>query len=164
MTYIRDKKSGTVYNWKVGGLPSGDWYEKLTKSQGQEAYKEQAAAKLRTYFKPGDTAHTMLLHVSSNGMSRHIAVMAAEETKTHNGKKKQLAPVNVSHLVADLLGYKLNKGGNGLVVGGCGMDMGFHVVYSMSSRMFPNGTRYPHSKRNGEPDRAGGYAIKHGWL
>ena len=52
----------------------------------------------------------------------------------------------------------------GLVIGGCGMDMGFHVVYNLGRAMWPDGTPDPHGTRNGEPDRDGGYALKHRWL
>lgn len=44
------------------------------------------------------------------------------------------------------------------------MDMGFHVVYALGSALWPDGTPAPHGTRNGEPDTAGGYALKHEWL
>jgi hypothetical protein len=43
---------------------------------------------------------------------------------------------------------KIDFGGyNGIKVGGCGMDMGFHVIYNISKTLFNDG-----------------YAIKHQWL
>lgn len=138
----------------------------MTKKAEREAERVSARAKLRKYFHPGDTAHTQLLSVSSSGMSRHIAVIATarEDRRDYQGKRRvQSVPVNVTWLVAKLLGYRVGRTG-GMVVGGCGMDMGFHVVYSMSSAMFPKGTRLPHGRRNGEPDSTGGYAIHHRWL
>jgi len=50
------------------------------------------------------------------------------------------------------------------VVGGCGMDMGFAVVYDLGLSLWPAGTPAPHGTRNGEPDSNGGYALKHSWL
>jgi hypothetical protein len=40
------------------------------------------------------------------------------------------------------------------------MDMGFDLVYSLGSALWPNGTDTPHGTRNGEPDSDGGYALK----
>lgn len=140
--------------------------ERMTAKEGEAAYHAQCAAKLRKYFKPGDTAYTQLLSVSSSGMSRHIAVIAteAQTVEEYDGKKRRVyVPVNISALVGGLLDYKQAKDG-GLVVGGCGMDMGFHVIYAMSSHMWPKGTPKPHGRRNGEPDSSGGYAINHRWL
>lgn len=144
---------------------------KLTRREGEAAYREQAAETLRRYFQPGDTAHTQLLHVSRSGMSRRIAVIATE-TDARTG---QTVPVDVSATVAAALGWKLhNKGG--IVAGGCGMDMGFEIVYSMSRAMFPAGfecigERCPSNDHsNGDRDhtphhhRDGGYAIRHRWL
>jgi hypothetical protein len=53
---------------------------------------------------------------------------------------------------------------NGVKVAGCGMDMGFHLIYSLSYALFPKGTDAPHGTRNGVPDSDGGYALKHEWL
>ena len=52
----------------------------------------------------------------------------------------------------------------GLRVSGCGMDMGFHVVYNLGYALWPDGTPEPHGTRNGAPDSDGGYALKHRWL
>jgi hypothetical protein len=47
----------------------------------------------------------------------------------------------------------------GLKVSGCGMDMGFHVVYETSRAMYPKGFM------NGDGEqRDGGYRIRHRWL
>jgi len=43
-------------------------------------------------------------------------------------------------------------------------DMGFQIVYQLGQRMWPDGTPKPHGRRNGQPDSAGGYALKHQWL
>jgi hypothetical protein len=52
----------------------------------------------------------------------------------------------------------------GLTVDGCGMDMGYSVVYSLGYAMWPKGTPEPHGIRNGEPDSDGGYALRHAWI
>ena len=58
-----------------------------------------------------------------------------------------------------MLDMKIGKHG-GLVVGGCGFDAGFEVVYNLGSLLWPNGTPEPHGTRNREPDSTGGYALK----
>lgn len=46
------------------------------------------------------------------------------------------------------------KKGQGLVVNGCGMDMGFHLVNNLSMHLFcPE--KYTHE---------GAYALKHEWI
>ena len=52
----------------------------------------------------------------------------------------------------------------GIKIGGCGMDMGFYLVYNLGYTLYPNGTPKQHGTRNGEPDFDGGYAFKQAWL
>lgn len=64
---------------------------------------------------------------------------------------------------ADAMGRKWHDK-SGIAIGGCGMDMGFSLVYDLGRTLWPNGTPKAHSTRNGEPDRDGGYALKHQWI
>lgn len=125
---------------------------------GAEAVKRQDSAFLRKLLKPGSTVYTVLRHVSGSGMSRRISVVAMVR---RNGKT---VPSDISGYVGTLLGYRRHDRDGALIVGGCGMDMGFSVVYNLGCALWPNGTRKPHSTRNGEPDTAGGYALKQTWL
>lgn len=126
----------------------------LTKKAGKAAMREQAKKYLLSIVKPGDTVHTILRHVSSSGMSRRISVIA----NTRQG------PCDISGHVAELLDMRRNDRDGALVVGGCGMDMGFHVVYNLGLSLWPKGTAEPHGTRNGQPDNDGGYALKQRWL
>jgi hypothetical protein len=103
---------------------------RITAKEGRRRDKEQARVMLRGMFPPGSTVYTVLRHVSSSGMSRRIAVLFAEGGKVRD----------VSHLVARALEYKIHDRG-GLIVGGCGMDMGFSVSYNLSSALWGDG--YP---------------------
>ena len=69
----------------------------------------------------------------------------------------------IDYLVSRAIGRRIGRHG-GIVCGGCGMDMGFELVYTLGLTLWPNGTPKPHGKRNGQPDRDGGYALKHDWL
>ena len=98
--------------------------------------QEQADAieRLRGLVRPGDTIHTVLRHVSASGMSRSIDAykMACED----DGK-----------ITKHWLSYSVAKAGIGtwddtreaVKMGGAGMDMGFALVYNLSSALWPNG-------------------------
>jgi hypothetical protein len=119
------------------------------------SFDERARArdKLHELLKPGDVVTTVLFHVSASGMSRDIGVIIAREDRV----------IDITWQVAQALDYPLAKK-QGLRVSGCGMDMGFHIVYALGSTLWPDGTKEPHGTRNGEPDRDGGYALKQEWL
>ncbi len=131
------------------------------KAEGERRYLKQTRARLLAMLAPNDRVYTCLRNVSSSGMSRRISVHIITATDASEGKPYIR---DISHLVADLTGFRLAKHGDGLQIGGCGMDMGFHVVYQLGQAMWPEGTPEPHGTRNGEPDRAGGYALKQQWL
>ena len=103
--------------------------------------KEEAIKTLKENIKEGDVIYTQLNHTSQSGMMRHIKVRQI----------KNNYPLDWSKLVAVALDWKEAKsrfgGYNGIKVGGCGMDMGFHLVYTLSSVLYNDG-----------------YAIKHNWL
>lgn len=116
--------------------------------------RDELLQTLRENIKPGQTVYTILRHVSASGMSRDISVI----TIASDGSVRQW-----DYAVAKVLGYSLAKR-EGVRVSGCGMDMGFHLVYALGRALWPNGTPEPHSTRNGEPDSDGGYALKQRWL
>lgn len=113
--------------------------------------KDECRASLLKILKPNDKIYCVLRHVSKSGMSRKIDFY----------KMTKDGPRWLSNYIADILEYRQD---NGLVIGGCGMDMGFHVVYTLGATLWPTGTAKPHGTRNGEPDSDGGYALKHEWL
>jgi len=99
--------------------------------------------------------------VSRSGMSRTIDFYTPIEDNSGNGVETYMQ--YLTGWFGMLLDYRRDKRG-ALKVGGCGMDMGFHVVYNVGAKLWPKGTAKPHSTRNGEPDRDGGYALKSEWL
>lgn len=131
-----------------------------------EKRREQSIKILRKLLPVGTTVYTVLNSVSSSGMSRHITVIIAR----HGNKNSKRKPFiqNISAYVSDICGYKWNGDGS-LTVGGCGMDMGFSVVYNLSSALYPEGFKLPKGQygRNGDKsgfDKSGGYALKQSWL
>lgn len=117
--------------------------------------QEEALTNLRKLVKPGDTIYTVLRHASRSGMYRRISLHVIKKDGPHQ----------LDYLVIKAgIGEQPRGNAEGVGVGGCGMDMGFHLVYNLGARLWPKGTTKPHGTRNGEPDRDGGYALKHRWL
>lgn len=99
-----------------------------TKAQKQE--RENAKDELRAFIKPGDTIYTMVRRVARSGMSRDISLFVMQ-----NG-----APRSITHLAAKAIGWKVSHGWHDSIkVHGCGMDMCFHTVYTLSRVLFPGG-------------------------
>ena len=149
--------------------------------------RDESITRLREWIKPGDTVYTVLEHVSRSGMQREIRVLLARTAD--DGRIYFIHP---NHAIGKALGYRQGKR-DGLIVGGCGKDMGFHIVYSLSRVLFPEGFgiegEYPNGSkgrpkspemaagavkagakfhgRNGDTsgwDNDGGYALHHEWL
>lgn len=117
----------------------------LSKAEGKEKQKVYAKARLLEILKHGDTVYTVLRHVSTSGMSRRIDLYTVRDNR----------PQYLSGYAATVTGWKLHDNG-GIVVGGCGMDMGFHLVYTLSSILFRDN---PIEGRNHS-----GYELRHEWL
>jgi hypothetical protein len=117
---------------------------KITKAEQSRLDREYAKERLLThYLKPGTKVYTILRHVSSSGMSRNISLVIA------NGDEV----IDITYYAAHALEDKLieSKGYRAIRVNGCGMDMGFHLVYNLSSVLFTG------------QDRAG-YVLKQAWI
>jgi hypothetical protein len=100
------------------------------------------------------TIYTRCNHTARSGMYRCIDVFIIRKNQ----------PLRITWLVAKALGDKFDERHEGIGVGGCGMDFGFALVYNLGRALWPKGTAKPHGTRNGEPDRDGGYALRHEWL
>ena len=148
--YMQNKTTGEIFETSTHW---GDDFEQLTNTKGAELYRLQHCADLRKLLKAGATVYTSCDHVARSGMSRHISLYIV-----HKGEI-----VNITRRAAVITGWKQSNNG-GLIIGGCGMDMGFHAVYTLGRYLWPKGTRKPHGTRNGSPDRDGGYALNHSWL
>ena len=114
---------------------------------------------LKKLFAKNTKVYTKCHHVSSSGMTRHISVYVARNNEI----------IDITWYVSNVIGYKRNFKDGGLIVGGCGMDMGFHVVYSLSRCLYPKGFKLAKGQwgRNGDTsgyDKDGGYRLKQQWL
>ena len=119
----------------------------------QQREQQEAIQQLRDWIKPGDTVYTILDHVSSSGMSRAIRVVVPEIVSKNFGQTDPHLPStgyvaefrHPNYAIGKALGlrhWKRNgREQDALVMGGCGMDMGFHLVYTLSSVLYGKG--YP---------------------
>lgn len=83
------------------------------------------------YVKQGQTIYTILRSVSSSGMSRNISLLCVTEGEL----------CDITYYAAAALGWKLTEtnGRRAIRVQGVGMDMGFHLVDSLSYALYGEG-------------------------
>ena len=91
--------------------------------------KQEAAQELSNILKTidSDTIYTVIRHVSSSGMQREISVKMIDAGRI----------ISLDWLIANSTGKKIGKHG-GLIVKGCGMDMGFHLVDNINHLFSPS--------------------------
>lgn len=176
--YAKDEESAkkSAEIWSSGKMPE------VIKA------KVESIRYLRSILNPGDTVRTILRQVSRSGMSRRISLVIARDGEIED----------ITWHAARAMGDKVKQGGRwvqdaGLTVGGCGMDMGFHLVYNLGRYLFTEGfgveglhplrgklrpltkakaqkavqLGYRFRGRNGDQsgwDDDGGYAFEHRWL
>jgi len=103
-----------------------------TKKERAEAERQEWREKLRGILKPGDTVLCVLRHVSRSGMQRRIDLYAPS-------CEPGGAPMFISGMAAAAMGERWDRDKGGIIVGGCGMDMGFHLVYNLGYVLWPDG-------------------------
>ena len=102
----------------------------------REEKKMKQVERLRELLEGVDRVYWILRHVSRSGMYWVISLCIVKNNEI----------LLIDHLAAPLLeGYDEKHGG--LKAHGCGMNMGFHLIYNLSQRVFGNG-----------------YALKSEWL
>ena len=108
----------------------------------------EAIASLRDKLTPGRTVYTKLTHVSRSGMSRSIECYLAQ------GRDNL---TDITWYVARATNARLDPRHGGIIMGGCGMDMGFALVYNLGRTLYPDGVPCTGS-RGYDPDT---YATLH---
>lgn len=104
--------------------------------------KEEQTKRLKEWMPKGSTVYTILRHVSKSGMTRDISLVVFQEGAKY--------PIHPNWSASKVLNWRMsNKSGmnDSIRVSGCGMDMGFHLVYTLSSILYGDG-----------------YALKQEWL
>ena len=124
----------------------------------QATTRETAIDHLRRVLQPGQTVYTILRHVSRSGMSRDISLVIVQDGKL----------TDITAWAGEVLGYRRTDrhGSWALRVGGCGMDMGFHTVYSLASALWHETATWESwaEARESYQSRDEGYMLNQDWL
>ena len=140
----------------------------MTKTTDRE--RQEAIEKLREWIKPGDTVHTILRHVSKSGMTRDIGIVLIRDDGS---------TIHPNYAVSRALDMPLKH--DAVRIGGCGMDMGFAIVYDLSYALYGEGYKCTGKDKRGESScpsnfhsnggayhrarkHTDGYALHHKWL
>lgn len=105
---------------------------------------EHALESLKNLVPHGATIYTKLCHVSKSGMSRSIDVYIMKDNE----------PLYLTQWVARVTQASVDQKNGGVKVTGCGMDMGFDLVYRLSWKLLKG--------RDGIKDA--GYPLNQRWL
>lgn len=129
----------------------------MNKNKPEE--KQEAIRELKELFKKANyKAYTILRRVSTSGMFRLISVMLIIDNE----------PLIIDWNIAKAGIYKRDKKEEGLRVSGCGMDMGFDVVYTTSNAVFTDEKENEELslKLYGEHQKRkdGGYIVSQRWI
>lgn len=95
--------------------------------------REEFIENLRAELKPGDTVFTVLRHKAPSGMTRWIDLYVIRNNEPHW----------LSYWVAKAGFGSFDEKRESIRVGGCGMDMGFALVYNLSGVLYPDGFALP---------------------
>lgn len=185
-------KNRTVYMQTPDGLIISTEYPQYHKecetikpqNKGAEMYRQQCIADLREILQKNNTqtVYTGLRSCSSSGMSRVLRLYVVD-----NGRI-----CDITYMARVITGYTQTD--DGLRIGGCGMDIGFAVVYELSRVVFAGGFGHI-AYKNGKAHRVaksaadakmliqrgfefkkgrscdrsgwdtdGGYALSHSWI
>lgn len=120
-TYL-ESPQGAVF-----GTTHPEYHTDCTKSS-KAAYVAYIKQDLRKIIKPGDRIYTMVRSVAASGMSRRISCYVVQKGRIRD----------ISSMVATVTGSTESRNG-GVQVSGCGMDMPWHLVYSLGRALFPDG-------------------------
>ena len=120
-----------------------------TKSQAA-ADKAEAIESLRKFLERDERIYTVLRHRAASGMTRFIDLYYI----------KNNVPYRITWQAARALGWTYDVKREALRVGGCGMDIGFHTVYTLSSILFREAPTFKDSVTGEDA----GYSLRHEWL
>lgn len=84
----------------------------------------------------GTRIYTVLNHVSKSGNTRAISLYIVNDDKELQ---------QITGRVASLLDLPINAKHGGVTVKGNGMDMGFHIVYTLGLALHADGYAFTHS-------------------
>lgn len=85
-----------------------------------------AADRLRELLHDDPTVHVLTRHVSQSGMQRRMSLFVVSGGNL----------VDITARTAAVLGYRVRSEDHTIAVRGVGMDMQYHIVYSLSRALY----------------------------
>jgi len=139
MSFAESLDFNTIYDLPIRLRNKANSGKVFTKKDIEDSIKYKHSKELKKIIKQAKyLLYTKIMHVSSSGMLRVIQVIAMIKNR----------PWYISRSVQKVTTYyPWDDKKEGLRVGGCGMDMGFSVIYNLSSELYKDG-----------------YKIKQTWL
>jgi|TARA_R100000353_G_scaffold39235_1_gene31152 hypothetical protein len=98
-------------------------------------FKEKAKEELKTILKKGDRIYYHVNYVLEDGTARYIDFYKFEPDDKHHTIKYYLT-YQFAQLLQERVNINETEPPRGMYVEGCGMDMGFHVISSVSMILF----------------------------
>lgn len=176
--YMQNAKGDVFETWNPSCHPD---CTALPRAKGAEICRQQTIEESKGLIKPGDTVYTLCESVPSFVTMRRIKCFIVVDGQIRD----------ITYRVHIVSGYHMD--GGCLIVRGCGMDMGFSVVYDFSRNLYREGFGVEGKTANGKPyrpatqkaakmavkrgvvfsgrngndsgwDNDGGYALKQSWL
>ncbi len=105
--------------------------------------RDDNAEYLRQMLPPGTTVYTVLRHVSRSGMDRVISCFVMGHDAQGRCVPRWVPSSRIAAVCRSFRDDDRKYDGNH--VGGCGMDMGFHLVYTLSRARYGAGEEYGQS-------------------
>jgi hypothetical protein len=122
----------------------------MRQTKAEKEAQEEAKAWLLERIKPGKGGdrnaskgdggtqlYCVLRHVSKSGMQRSIGILMVDSDGGID---------DISGWVALAVGWRRDYKRGGVIVSGCGMDMGFHLVYCLAATLFGEGYLLPQAR------------------
>lgn len=146
-----------------------------TKQLGsKQQQRREAIERLREWLAPGDDVYCVLRHVSASGMLRVIDLKTIGERDYGRPGDPRPDVFHIGGSAAVAIDYRYDDRKEGIRVSGSGMDMGFHVVYTLAQVVFsahpalgieedPRATAWKEARSERDP-RNLGYALNSRWL
>ena len=121
--------------------------KRLTKKDLAAQARQEAIETLREICPRGSVVYCVLRHCVRSGMMRVVDLFVKDE----HGMRR------ISTFAARATGLRYNERHEGLQIDGCGTDVGFEAVYSLSYALY--GT-----DAEGKYDQEGCYSLRKEWL
>jgi hypothetical protein len=141
--------------------------QKPKRVSAKEKEQKEFLLKLREHVLSNNVRvlHTNIRHVSRSGMQRKIDVVSLRPS---GDPSEPVSKSWLSYWAAKALGWRFCPKYDAVVVDGCGMDMGFHLVYTLSYLIFKDVPRekWPADLplRNSEVENEPGYVLQQKWI